>query len=74
MKIQLLEFIEYYLSPIGLLEVGASEKGLKYIHLTSNRKVNITSNIHTSETKKQLNEYFEGIRKNFSIDLKINVL
>lgn len=71
MKIQLLEFTEYYLSPIGLLEIGASEKGLKYIHLTSGGKVNLTPNKHTSETKKQLNEYFEGIRKNFSIDLDL---
>ena len=70
---------DYYItfqSPLGKLTLIASKKGLRYIFWSnppksiSSLKKNTKCSI-LQKTKKQLNEYFQGKRKRFSIPLDL---
>lgn len=73
-------------SPIGLLTIGKSEKGICFIHfgrLKKDTKMNASfmkrfqdvlykkSEIQLVEAVKQLNEYFSGERKTFDLPLDL---
>ncbi len=62
----------YYTSPIGVLEIIASQKGIKEIYFRD--KMNETlaplgGNPHLQLCVKELDEYFTGARKKFNVSL-----
>lgn len=63
-------YINFYNSPLGLLKLQTSEKGLKKIEYTSNAgKINSTAIL--DQAIEQLDEYFEGDRDAFDLPLDI---
>ena len=61
---------EYYYSPVGILEIKASNKALISVNLKKDYKAFTSSNNPViKETIKQLSEYFEGKRRTFDIPL-----
>lgn len=65
-------YIDYYLSPIGWLEIKADEKTLQSVHFIdeniAKQYIN-TENKILQITRKQLTEYFAGERTGFDIPL-----
>ena len=60
----------YYKSEIGILELTASDKGITALGFAESiPDENYEENKHIKKCIKQLNEYFKGERKEFSIDL-----
>lgn len=61
----------YYLSPIGLIEICGSDKGISSVKFVSylNERVYFPESL--AECVKQLNEYFIGERKKFNLKLDI---
>jgi methylated-DNA-[protein]-cysteine S-methyltransferase len=61
----------YYLSPIGLMEICGSDKGISSVKFVAylNERVYFPETL--AECVKQLNEYFIGERKTF--DLKLDI-
>jgi methylated-DNA-[protein]-cysteine S-methyltransferase len=59
-----------YSSPVGWLEVCSSEKGLVSV-IFKEKKEGTQTHIphHLEEVLKQLDEYFKGTRKEFSLDI-----
>ncbi len=62
-----MKFIEYLQSPVGLLEIQASEKGINSINFVESETKESHKNTHTSNCIKQLNEYFDSTRKVFDL-------
>ncbi len=60
----------YYSSPIGLIEITGNEEGIASLYFVDNKR-DSGSKIHPSlkECVYQLEEYFEGIRKEFGLKL-----
>ncbi len=78
-------YINIYKSPIGLLEIATTEKGLCYINFVEDKKSNAKQYDETkdnflseesirvyNEVINQLDEYFNGERKEFDIDLVLD--
>jgi len=65
-------FITYYESPIGLIEITASEEGITSLRFTNCKKRNQRQSKYLDDCVKQLDEYFNRKRKTFS--LKINLI
>jgi methylated-DNA-[protein]-cysteine S-methyltransferase len=65
------EFITYYPSEIGLIKIRGTVKGITFVGFV-NGEPSYTPNIHPclKECIEQLDEYFKGKRKEFSIDLQ----
>ncbi|MES2593266.1 MAG: methylated-DNA--[protein]-cysteine S-methyltransferase [Bacteroidota bacterium] len=63
--------ITYYSSPIGLIEITGNEDGIASLYFVDSKK-NDSNTIHVSlkECVYQLDEYFNGLRKEFGI--KVN--
>ncbi len=66
-----MQFKEYYASPIGLIEITSDEEYLLSINVVS-KATESNGNDITSKAKKQLKEYFNGIRKSFELPLKLD--
>ncbi len=64
-------YTTYYSSPIGLIEITGNEDGISSLSFEEKTE-NKNTKIHASlkESVYQLDEYFQGIRKEF--DLKLN--
>lgn len=61
---------EYYKSPIGLLEIRAEDNQLLALtFLDEEHESKTTATPFTQELKKQLEEYFSGLRKDFDLPL-----
>ena len=60
-------FIEYFLSPIGEIEIQATEKGLRALNFIDTRTDEVNGNEITNSIFKQLTEYFAGTRKTFDV-------
>ena len=60
-----------YQSPIGRIKIEAEGELLTKIHFISNSEVKEKSNKVTLECKRQLQEYFEGKRKEFNLEYKL---
>lgn len=65
-----LSFQDYYNSPIGWIKIEANDLGITKVSFIDEEK-NINSNYFTEICKKQLDEYFNGIRKDFTVDLSL---
>jgi methylated-DNA-[protein]-cysteine S-methyltransferase len=57
----------YWQSPMGLIEIQASDEGLRAVSLVDNKVYEEESNIHNQLTINQLKEYFDGKRKDFNL-------
>ena len=64
--------IDYYQSEIGLLEIRRSEKGIVSIAFVESRPMKV-SDPHPllQECISQLEDYFQGIRREFSVTLDL---
>lgn len=62
-------YCEYMQSPMGIIEILATEAGLASVEFVDHQQQDNNPNTHTSETKRQLTEYFEGDRKAFDLKL-----
>ncbi|MDP4083294.1 MAG: methylated-DNA--[protein]-cysteine S-methyltransferase [Bacillota bacterium] len=65
-------FVGYYKSPIGLLEVTCSENSVLSILFVGEAISNFNENPLVKESINQLDQYFKGERKDFSLTLTIN--
>jgi methylated-DNA-[protein]-cysteine S-methyltransferase len=52
---------------MGLIEIQASDEGLRAVSFVDNRVYEEASNIHNQLTINQLKEYFDGKRKDFNL-------
>jgi methylated-DNA-[protein]-cysteine S-methyltransferase len=57
----------YWQSPAGLLEIQASDEGLRAVSFVENRIYEEEPSNHNQLTINQLKEYFEGKRKDFDL-------
>jgi methylated-DNA-[protein]-cysteine S-methyltransferase len=62
-------FIDYFNSPLGLIEFKASDKGIVYVIFCGAEKNVVERSEITDRCKQQLTEYFAGQRKTFDLPL-----
>ena len=60
---------DYIDTPLGIMEIKASEKGITQSIFSGTEKSSVNSNEITACCKRQLKEYFAGTRKVFDIPL-----
>ncbi|HXA01822.1 MAG TPA: methylated-DNA--[protein]-cysteine S-methyltransferase [Cytophagaceae bacterium] len=60
-------FTSYYTSPIGAIEISATEKDIVSVLFVESETKALSTNAVIEECKKQLDEYFHGDRKDFSL-------
>lgn len=63
------EFIDYLATAHGLLQISASQHGVKQIIFVSDKNKEIKTSSATDTAKKQLEEYFNGERRDFYLPL-----
>jgi len=63
--------VAYYKSPIGLLEIQIDQKKLRSLKFQEVKRYQEEKTPLLLEVKKQLNEYFKGMRKEFELPLKL---
>ncbi|MDN5203773.1 methylated-DNA--[protein]-cysteine S-methyltransferase [Fulvivirgaceae bacterium BMA10] len=57
-------------SPLGLIEISATEKGIRSVgFVEAQASFESSDNKHLSKCKKELEEYFNGERRNFTVSL-----
>jgi methylated-DNA-[protein]-cysteine S-methyltransferase len=61
--------IDYMDSPIGTIEIKASTRGITHLVFTDQKNTPTNTCNVLNQCKKQLNEYFSGKRKSFSLPL-----
>jgi methylated-DNA-[protein]-cysteine S-methyltransferase len=61
----------YYESPIGLIEVGATDDAVISLYFVDERKPDAAANVVCAEAVRQLAEYFEGAREDFNLPLAL---
>ena len=59
--------IQYYNSPIGLLQISADQRKLRGVALVESRTEEERPNFITEQAKAQLEEYFAGERTEFTL-------
>jgi methylated-DNA-[protein]-cysteine S-methyltransferase len=64
-------YYAYYDSPIGLIEVGATDESVTSLFFVNERREGATSNVVSAEAIRQLDEYFAGKREEFELPLKL---
>ncbi|MEZ5471709.1 MAG: methylated-DNA--[protein]-cysteine S-methyltransferase [Marinicella sp.] len=62
-------FIEYLESPIGLIEITATDMGICGVYFIENSQHDYRPNHITALCRNQLQEYFSGNRKTFDLPL-----
>jgi len=62
-------FTDYLDTPLGMMEFKASDKGITQAIFCGDSKVCINTNLMTELCKRQLKEYFAGVRKDFDLPL-----
>lgn len=65
------KYYYYYDSPIGILEIGTTEDELISILYVDEKRENTEQPKILKETIKQIQEYFNGTRKEFDIKFKL---
>ena len=58
-------------SPVGFLEVTASDTGIRTVHFSDTPSEQAVFNLHVSACMRQLEEYFNGQRKIFDVPLDL---
>lgn len=64
-------FVEHLESPVGLLEITADKQGLRSVFFQEQKTLEGKANTHTKKAVKELNEYFAGKRKKFSVKMNL---
>nr|CAA6825906.1 MAG: Methylated-DNA--protein-cysteine methyltransferase (EC [uncultured Thiotrichaceae bacterium] len=64
-----LMYIDYLNSPIGLVEIEASEQGINRVDFVDTETQSINTNSHTDMCRQQLEEYFTSTRRTFDLTL-----
>ena len=59
--------LQYYDSPIGLLQITADQRKLRGVALAENRTEEERPNFVTEQAVSQLKEYFAGVRREFDL-------
>lgn len=59
----------YYRSPIGTLEITANSNGITRLDMVSRPGKSTPPNSHLKQCLKELDEYFKGKRKRFTVPL-----
>ena len=62
----------YYDSPIGLIEVGGTDKAVTSLYFVEERKAGVESNAVCAEAVRQIAEYFDGKRQDFELPLDLS--
>lgn len=62
-------YIDYFNSPLGLIECKATENGLAHVIFCGEESGDISSNHYTALCKQQLEQYFKGELSQFDIPL-----
>ena len=63
--------IDYLNTPIGWLEIVASEKGISRISFVEKKTQSVKRNAITNRCIRQLKDYFDGCLKNFDLPLDV---
>ena len=66
---QKIKYKSYYDSPLGVIELTATENGISSLYFVEKKQKDITSNKILEDCVKQLEEYFQNKRKDFSLPL-----
>jgi methylated-DNA-[protein]-cysteine S-methyltransferase len=61
--------IAYYRSPVGTLEITANINGITKLDMVPRPGRNTSPNSHLNQCLKELDEYFKGKRKRFTVPL-----
>ena len=61
--------VAYYQSPLGAIEITASDGEISSVAFIENHPENISNSSELSEVLQQFDEYFSGKRKEFSLPL-----
>ena len=61
----------YFESPIGMIEISGDKKGITSVEFSDDRKNDSKNTGHLKNCFKQLDEYFSGKRKSFSLKLNL---
>ncbi len=64
-------FTRWIESPIGWIETGATENGISFLYFRDARGADTESHPVLSECKSQLNAYFAGKLRNFSLPMDV---
>lgn len=62
----------YYKSPIGVIEIKGNDEGIVSLYYLEKDTVSFETPDCLAECVKQLDEYFKGTRKNFSLKLNVS--
>ena len=62
-------YTDYLTSPIGLIEIQASKKGVTKVNFVESASTPVSTNEVTKRCKKQLQEYFDSRREIFDLPL-----
>ncbi len=62
----------YFESPVGLIEIKASNSGITFVDFVKKRLGKVKNNEHTSVCAQQLYEYFNKERKKFSLSFDLS--
>lgn len=61
--------IDYMMTPIGTLEIQASERGITKLIFSESTNSSVTPHLLINRCKRQLAEYFDGERREFDLPL-----
>ena len=63
------EFKKYFRSPVGILELTANDHGVTGLHFVQHAGKSTAQNSHLKQCVAELEEYFKGKRKDFTLNL-----
>jgi len=67
--VKTMSYIDYLKTPIGVLEIRASERGVTQVVFSESTESNANASRITDQCKQELDEYFKGTRKQFALPL-----
>lgn len=62
-------FLDYFRSPIGLMEIAATSTAVTALNFATKRRRQAVTHPLVTEAARQLAEYFDGTRQNFDLEL-----
>jgi O-6-methylguanine DNA methyltransferase len=64
-------YVEYYQSPIGLVEVGGISTSITSVRFVEKQRHRFESHPIVAKGKRQLSEYFDGSRRKFELNISL---
>lgn len=67
------KYTAYYDSKVGILQIEGTDEAITEVRFSDKKKIRSDPNLHPliQECQKQLDEYFKGKRKSFSLKLQL---